>query len=618
MNKLLQFFIGFLSFVNPFSKGFSRKVAVVYCSRRQGPTGLWEKLPKLHYCLFNRGKEHLLKTEVELQALKINPSKKALVIITDDARGSVAGSSLGELVEELKSEFNIAVVYLHENPRNIQPQKDVVTVGPLNRGDLGAVVAEETKCLQKLSEVECVLAISLECGEVLPDIWKLGVPILHYIPEFLPTPKQVERLMKSRRDATLQIFPSEEVDAKVYSLIGGDDGRHTRVLKGNSSRECMSEIKGLASEAQHLLLEEKKVCSEIKAVGLFDSRYAYPQIDVFCDRPIRDYLAGWKSGWKPRKPCPGFHPGVYRNHHPGLMIDPTIDFIRQGKPKGPWLTEVMREYIAAGTAWIDPATAGPHRGELSGRERVKANGNREQIRTTLHLHLHYTEGIEELLQKIKTSQSKPDLFISTTSEQGKVRVKVMLDKCGLHAQEIAIFPNRGRDIGPFLTGFGSKLFRDYEIVGHLHSKKSPHAHDDYLENWVDFLEKGLVGKDGVIMDAILDKMTADPSVGIVYPDDPGCFGWEGNYLYGSDLLKRMGFQPPDKDASMNFPVGTMFWARTAALKPLIDLNLQWEDYPEEPIPIDGSMLHAMERIFGILPGLAGYRTVVTRVEGVAR
>ena len=120
------------------------------------------------------------------------------------------------------------------------------------------------------------------------------------------------------------------------------------------------------------------------------------------------------------------------------------------------------------------------------------------------------------------------------------------------------------------------------------------------------------------MDAILAKMASDPSIGIIYPDDPGCFGWEGNYAYGEDLLKRMGFQSPDKDASMNFPVGTMFWARTAALKPLIDLNLKWEDYPEEPLPIDGSMLHAMERLIGIVPGIAGYRTVVTQVEGVSR
>jgi len=145
-----------------------------------------------------------------------------------------------------------------------------------------------------------------------------------------------------------------------------------------------------------------------------------------------------------------------------------------------------------------------------------------------------------------------------------------------------------------------------------------HAHDDYLQNWVEFLEKGLVGNSGGMMDAILAKMASDPSIGIVYPDDPGCFGWEGNYFYGKALIERMGYKALLPDASMNFPVGTMFWARTGALKPIIDLNLQWEEYPEEPLSIDGSMLHALERIFGILPGLAGYRTVVTRVEGIAR
>jgi hypothetical protein len=602
MSGLLQLFIGFLSFLNPFRKGFSRKEAVVYCSRRQGPTGLWEKLPKLHYCLFNLGKEHLLKTDVELQAGKINSSRKTWVLITDDARSSLAGRSLGSLVEELKSEFNIVVVYLHENPRNICFWKDVLTVGPLEKGDVGAVVAEEMKSLHKLSEVVGVLALSLECGEVLPHVWELGLPILHYIPEFLPTPRQTERLKKSRLDATLQFFPSEGIRAKAVTIAGIECDRRSRVWESAGSEGFISELKRLVVDARSLLAEEKKQCSEIKEAGFLDTRYAYPQIEVSGDRPIRDYLAGWRSGWRPRKPCPGFHPGVYRDHHKGLQVDPTVDFIRKGKPVGPWMAEVMR---GEEMEWL----------KVKSRKVGKKN---LEIRTALHLHLHYTEGIEGLLQSIKASSSRPDLFISTTSEEGKMRVKVILDKCGLQVKEIAIFPNRGRDIGPFLTGFGPKLFSDYEIVGHIHSKQSPHAHDDYLQNWVEFLEQGLIGNEGGMMDAILAKMASDPSIGIVYPDDPGCFGWEGNYAYGEDLLKRMGFQSPDKDASMNFPVGTMFWTRAAALKPLIDLNLKWEEYPQEPLSIDGSMLHAMERIFGILPGLCGFRTVVTQVEGVSR
>jgi Rhamnan synthesis protein F len=589
-HSLFSLISGLVMYLNPFHQGFSRKMVVIYCSRLQGPTGLWVKLPRLHYYLYNCGKEHLLQTDVELQVGKIEPSKKSLVLITDDIRTLVGGVCLVELVKGLKSEFNVVIVYLHESPRNVMPWRDVVTVGPLERGDLGAVVAEEIKCLQKYAEIECVLTLSLESGEVLPNIWESGLPNLHYIPEFLMTHRQIESLKKSCRDSTIQLFPTEEFKIKAMALTGGNNNLRNRVLESASPRELISELKRFSKEARDFLEDEKKQASEIKASGIFDPGYAYPQIKVSPDRPIRDYLGGWRSGWKPRKPCPGFHPGIYRDHHPDLEGDPLVHFIERGKPNGPWLTEVLQ------------------------LNKTKKSNEIPLRKAAIHLHLHYTEGMEGLLNKIKASRSKPDLFISTTSEEGRVRVQKLLEKSGMFCRELEVFPNRGRDIGSFLTGFGPKLFSNYEIVGHIHSKKSPHAHDNYLQNWVEFLEQGLIGNEGEMMDVILDKMASDPSIGIVYPDDPGCFGWEENYTYGKALIERIGYNAPLPDSSMNFPVGTMFWARTAALKPLLDLNLQWEEYPEEPLPIDGSMLHALERIFGILSHFSGYRTVVTTVN----
>jgi hypothetical protein len=627
MSGLHQLFIGLLSFLNPFRKGFSRKEELMYCSRRQGPTGLWEKLPELHYCLFNRGKGHLLKTDVELQASKVNPSKKAIILITDDATGQAAGLDLKEWVTALRDEWNVAVIHLHESLRNVPMWKDVVTVGPLVRADLPQVVRREVQDMTECTQVDAVIALSLESGEVLQSLCEEGLPILHMIPEFLHTPRQLARLKKSRRDATMQLFPGESWRKRAAEGMGVATDERMGILGGVTVSALSDRIRELVQAARNLLKEEERQVGLILDSGFFQKEYAVQGIPN-ARAAGRAYLGGWRSGWKPRKPRPGFHPGIYRDHHPELKTDPTVDYLQKGRPAGEWATEVLGqsegEYIGVGTAWIDPATAGPQRGELSGRERVKIKGKSDsqqssgETQAALHLHLHYTEGIKGLLQSIKASSSRPDLFISTTSEEGKVEVKVILDKCGLKAKEIAVFSNRGRDIGPFLTGFGARLFTDYEVVGHLHSKKSPHAHDDYLENWVEFLERGLVGKRGGMMDAILDKMASDSSIGIIYPDDPGCFGWEGNYSYGKALIERMGFKAPLPDASMNFPVGTMFWARTDALKPLIDLNLQWEEYPEEPLPIDGSMLHALERIFGILPSLTGFRTVVTRVEGIAR
>jgi hypothetical protein len=341
----------------------------------------------------------------------------------------------------------------------------------------------------------------------------------------------------------------------------------------------------------------------------------------------RRYLESWRTGLELRKPFPGFHPGIYRDHYPELKGDPTIDFLKAGRPEGPWLTEVMREggakvksdcdrkYIAVGTAWIDPATAGPQRGELSGRERVK--GNKEPIRAALHLHLHYPEQADVLIRALGAARHQPDLFISVTSEEGKVKVKELLEKYRVEYRELAVFPNRGRDLGPFLTGFRESLL-NYDVVGHFHNKGSKHAPSDFVKRWNAFLSGNLIGRRGQLMDAILGKMAADSGIGIVYPDDPMIWGWFENYTMGKTLLEKLGLAIPNENTFFNYPAGSMFWARTAALKPLFDLGLRWEDYPEEPISQDATILHAIERLFGIIPEQIGYRTLLTHVSGLIR
>jgi lipopolysaccharide biosynthesis protein len=69
---------------------------------------------------------------------------------------------------------------------------------------------------------------------------------------------------------------------------------------------------------------------------------------------------------------------------------------------------------------------------------------------------------------------------------------------------------------------------------------------------------------------------------------------------------------------IDFPAGTMFWARTAALKPLFDLGLGGEDYPREPAAQDGTILNAIERLLPSVVRHAGYRFATTHVSGVTR
>jgi lipopolysaccharide biosynthesis protein len=111
-------------------------------------------------------------------------------------------------------------------------------------------------------------------------------------------------------------------------------------------------------------------------------------------------------------------------------------------------------------------------------------------------------------------------------------------------------------------------------------------------------------------------MAADPSIGMVFPDDPYVVGWGKNRSFAEELGPYLGLA--DFPEHFLFPIGTMFWARVAAIRPLFELRLDWNDYPAEPLPYDGSMLHAMERLFPLVASTQGARSVLTNVAEITR
>ncbi|MBQ7704067.1 MAG: hypothetical protein IJT73_01360, partial [Selenomonadaceae bacterium] len=52
----------------------------------------------------------------------------------------------------------------------------------------------------------------------------------------------------------------------------------------------------------------------------------------------------------------------------------------------------------------------------------------------------------------------------------------------------------------------------------------------------------------------------------------------------------------------------VFWCRTAALEKITAYNWQVEDFPEEPMPDDGTVSHALERIFPFAAQAKGFYT----------
>jgi lipopolysaccharide biosynthesis protein len=84
------------------------------------------------------------------------------------------------------------------------------------------------------------------------------------------------------------------------------------------------------------------------------------------------------------------------------------------------------------------------------------------------------------------------------------------------------------------------------------------------------------------------------------------------------LVIQMGLRESRLPPHFDFPVGTMFWARPAALAPFKRLGLSWKDYPREPVPYDGTILHAIERLVPFVAQGAGYTVATTYIRGVTR
>ena len=120
-----------------------------------------------------------------------------------------------------------------------------------------------------------------------------------------------------------------------------------------------------------------------------------------------------------------------------------------------------------------------------------------------------------------------------------------------------------------------------------------------------------------MMDMVLAEFEQDDCLGLVFAEDPHLSGWDNNRTFAEDLARRMALPMPLPDY-FDFPHGTMFWARTAALRPLFDLRLAYNDYPEEPLAGDGTILHAIERLVPFSAEKMGFSYATTYLQRWAR
>lgn len=226
-------------------------------------------------------------------------------------------------------------------------------------------------------------------------------------------------------------------------------------------------------------------------------------------------------------------------------------------------------------------------------------------RVAVHLHLFYLDLLDEMLERLRLIPQEFDLFISIANKKDVKQVQKQVQAAQTKVQQLVIeaVPNRGRNFGPLIVQFGERLAQ-YDVVGHFHSKKSPH--NEKLADWCSQILNDLLGKPNDTAARIgyyFEQLAGGTK--FIYPAGRLEFikhpsGWDDNYEKSRLLLERFTDISIDHYPQVEFPEGAMWWARGDALHQLLTLPLKFNDFEAEPIGADGSLAHALERLVFIL------------------
>lgn len=308
---------------------------------------------------------------------------------------------------------------------------------------------------------------------------------------------------------------------------------------------------------------------------------------------FQDYLH--KSRFSPVNPSPGFDSEIY--HRLNLDVythlqSPLAHFLHNGRSEG-------RVHSPAVVKW--------HAKEvLSTSNELTAKANDQKI--AICLHIFYEDFIDRFANALKSFPTDVDVLLTLAdnsfTEKATSAFGALSCVNNVYTKTV---PNRGRNFGPLLVEYAQQL-QQYDLFCHLHSKKSLYSGREQTQ-WSEYLTEYML-RDSNITTRVLNAFAESQELGMYYPTSfwmmPNWVNhWTVNKPHTGEWLEQFGMELGDDFIS--YPVGGMFWARTSALKQLLEREYQYEDFPAEPLPNDGSSLHALERLVGLLAEHNGYK-----------
>lgn len=240
---------------------------------------------------------------------------------------------------------------------------------------------------------------------------------------------------------------------------------------------------------------------------------------------------------------------------------------------------------------------------------------RVKRRIALAMHLYFMDMLPQSAAFAANMPPETDVFVSTDTEEKKRRIEETFAKLALHSVTVLCVENRGRDVAAFLCDLAPHL-KGYDYACFMHDKKAVQTKPGSVGASFGYICNENICKNASYVQNVLCEFEKDPYLGILCPPFPshGLYflnmcsgGWGPNFDNTKALAKELGLGAPMSGEKPPIaPFGSVFWFRVKALEPLFAKGWQHSDFPPEPLPQDGTISHAIERIYPFVAQGAGY------------
>lgn len=249
----------------------------------------------------------------------------------------------------------------------------------------------------------------------------------------------------------------------------------------------------------------------------------------------------------------------------------------------------------------------------------------KENKVALVMHLFFEDLLEESYHYVASMPQNSDIYLTTDTEKKKEAIEKVFAKLPCNKLEVRVIQNRGRDVSSLLVGVKDVIMQ-YDIVCFAHDKKTAQVKPGTMGASFAYkcFENTLSNK--MYVANVINTFVNNPRMGILSPPEPNHgafyptigFEWGPNFDITRKLARELGIRVPmNAVVSPVAPLGTMFWFRPKALKPLFDKDWDYKDFPPEPNKIDGTLLHAVERVYPFAAQQAGYYPAIGMTDKFA-